>query len=279
MTPGEWGQWYYLIYLLPLGLSALLVLVSALGGGHRGGRVGHGMGATHGGGHGLGTAHGGHGGEALHPPAPGGRLGHVPGIGHLKGVGHGRAVASGAHRTPPHDAASAAKESQQDPLSPAPPEVNPLLALLGVGRVPALFLLQGFGLFWGVIGFYASRMLESQGATPAAFIGPALGMAAAGGLLGAKAIGGLGSRLMPTEESFALDSEGLIGGLGTVVFPVTATTGRIHVFDASGSLHDESARLLPDPDDGVTRLERGETVLLVDYDEAAGCYRVQRSPV
>ena len=37
MTLNDLGQWYYLIYLLPLGLSFLMILASALGGTHRGG--------------------------------------------------------------------------------------------------------------------------------------------------------------------------------------------------------------------------------------------------
>ncbi len=35
VNPGEWAQWYYLIYLLPGGVALLLLLLSALGGGMR----------------------------------------------------------------------------------------------------------------------------------------------------------------------------------------------------------------------------------------------------
>ncbi len=40
MHPGDFGQWYYLIYLLPGGAALLLLLLSALGGGARHHHVG-----------------------------------------------------------------------------------------------------------------------------------------------------------------------------------------------------------------------------------------------
>jgi hypothetical protein len=139
-----------------------------------------------------------------------------------------------------------------------------------------MLLWQGFGLSWGAVGFYASRMLEQDGRSPSQFVLPALGCAALGGLAGSKLMAAIASRLMPSEESFAMGKEDLIGLIGTVVFPVSPSMGRVHVYDAYGTLHVESARLRPDE---TETLAKGESVLLADFDEKSGCFIVERSPV
>jgi hypothetical protein len=151
-----------------------------------------------------------------------------------------------------------------------------VLGFFGVGRVPAMMLWQGFGLSWGAIGFYASRMMEQGGRSPSQFVLPAMGCAALGGLIGSKVMAALSARLMPSEESFAMGEEELIGLIGTVVFPVSPQMGRVHVYDAYGTLHVESARLCPDT---TETLCKGESVVLVDLDRKTGCYLIERSPV
>jgi membrane protein implicated in regulation of membrane protease activity len=127
-----------------------------------------------------------------------------------------------------------------------------------------------------VVGFYATRLFQQSGSGGLGFVLPAAGMAAAGGVLGAKLIGEIGSRLMPSEESFAVGKEDLLGLIGTVVYPVSGGMGRIHIYDAYGTLHDESARLLPDQTEDIGK---GESVIVVDYDEASHCFLVESSPV
>ena len=46
--------------------------------------------------------------------------------------------------------------------------------------------------------------------------------------------------------------------------------------DAYGTLHDESARLCPDQPEPIPK---GESILLVEYDEPTRCFLVERSPV
>jgi membrane protein implicated in regulation of membrane protease activity len=264
MTLHDLGQWYYLIYLLPLGLSLVMVLAMALGGMHRGGhsgiRVGHGHGGMR-----MGHGHGGHGV----------RMGHA----HARGGMH-KGAASHARHTGTAKG-SATKEGQTEGTAFIHPHAiphgpHPLLAFFGIGQVPGMLLAQGFCLFWGAFGFYLTRMFEEQGRPPALFILPTLGISAFSGVVGAKFMAAVGSRLMPTEESSATEKEDLLGLIGTAVFPVSETMGRVHVYDSYGTLHDESARLCPDQ---TAVIARGEQVLLVDYDEAARCYRVEPSPV
>ena len=68
MRPGDYGQWYYLIYLLPGGVALLLLILSSLSGGgrhHRGA-------ARHGGRHAT-SPHGGGRGNVKHHGAKGAR--------------------------------------------------------------------------------------------------------------------------------------------------------------------------------------------------------------
>jgi hypothetical protein len=154
---------------------------------------------------------------------------------------------------------------------------NPILSFFGFGRVPTMLLVEGFGLFWGATGFYATRMLSAEeGASPETFALRAAEIAALSGVFGTKIIGELGSRFMPSHETYALTQEDLIGSTGIAIFPVSETMGRVRIYDRHGGMHDESARLIPGETEAIGR---NESVLLVQYDETGGFFLVEKSPV
>jgi hypothetical protein len=297
MSLQDLSQWYYLIYLLPLGFSFFMIAAAALGSAHRSGHAGppgHGLhghqgsAIAHGSGHAAAhaphsplahshhssLAHGHDAGSAGHAA----RSDHGHSISHVIGGGHGapsHAAHAAAHA---HPASHRADDSASGDAPSEESGSNRLLSFFGVGRVPIMLLAQGFGLSWGAAGFYATRMLSSGGASPDSFVPYAAGIAAACGILGVKTIGEVGSRFMPAEETYATGREDLIGSVGVAVFPVSQTMGRIHVYDTFGTLHDESARLIPGDADAEP-IAKGESVLLVLFDEEGGFFYVERSPV
>ena len=72
-----------------------------------------------------------------------------------------------------------------------------------------------------------------------------MGVAAIGSLLTAKLFGELAARVMPRDESYALTRDALLGLTRKVVFPVSETTGRVHLYDEFHTLHVAPARVAP----------------------------------
>jgi membrane protein implicated in regulation of membrane protease activity len=68
--------------------------------------------------------------------------------------------------------------------------------------------------------------------------------------------GEIAAHLIPQEESSAVSVEDLVGLFGTVVYPVSDTEGRIHVFDAFRTLHVEPAHVAP----GAASIAKGTSV-------------------
>lgn len=223
---GEWLQWYNLIFIIPAAVSILVLLLSGLGGhgGHGHSAAGHA--------HGVGNLHAGH------AHAPGGLHGaHAHGhdagsTGHAHGH-HGASV----H----HEGISLAARA---------------LSFFAVGRAPVTIVLGSMMLGWGMCGYMTVGLLQPALRLPAAFVPPALGFAVGGGLVFAKVFGEIAAYLIPREESFAVSLEDLVGLFGTVVYPVSETEGRIHVFDAFRTLHVEPARVTP----GAANIAKGAGV-------------------
>lgn len=235
-----------LIFLIPLATGTLLVLLTAFSGVHAG-RGAHGGRVPTGGGHGRVPAGGGHSGHSHTAGGHSGVRGHSGGVrgGHGRG-GHGRGVKG----------AKGAKGAGRE---------RSFLGALGIERAPLPVLLWGAMIGWGFSGFWANQILHPP-------LPVAAGIATGGSLVLAWGTAALISRLMPPEESSAVSRSELLGLPGTAIFGVTETTGRIHVYDASGSLHEEACRLEP----GQSPIEKGGRVLLVDYDEARRLFLVEK---
>ncbi|WP_294261224.1 YqiJ family protein [uncultured Sphingomonas sp.] len=137
---------------------------------------------------------------------------------------------------------------------------------LGFGRVPLLILLVAFLASFGVIGLAGQQIasaslgdpLPGWIAIPAAALASMPAMAALGRLLG---------RLMPHDETTALDIEDLIGRAGTVIVG-RATIGnpaRVRIVDPHGQAH----YVLVEPNDPAATFETGDTVLIVRREGAS----------
>lgn len=146
--------------------------------------------------------------------------------------------------------------------SGAPPTLLPLLLrLLGVDKVPLPLFLELFCLLFGIAGFWANRFLLGEIPNPSFWqVLPSLGIALGVALLGSRLATGLVARLMPRDESTARSQSSLFGATGTIVFPTTETTGRIHIYDSYGTLHDESCRTAP----GMPSLPKGSQAQVRD---------------
>lgn len=226
VNPSEFGQWYYLIYLLPGGLALLLLLLSALGGGmhHHHAGIGHGH-------HGFGHQGVGHQGHAPHAPAAPGHVAHPTAQNQVRAAGN-------SVRTPT------------------------LLTFFGLGRVPAPLVWGSALLGWGVFGFWGTQFWQAHLHLPTLFVLPALATALAGAAVTEKVTVDTAARLLPQDESYATSAIELCGLTGIVVFPTDASRGRVHVYDIHGTLHDVSARSAP----GQSQIARGRMILITDYD-------------
>lgn len=229
MTGSIYLQWHYLVFIAPAAASALLLILSNMRVGrqrshHRGGHGGRHTGARH---------------SPKHTPAAAKHSVHKP---------------SGARRNATAPDATTTHGATQI-----------FLDITGFNRLSPLLLAQMFFLCGGLAGFWANRLLPTNTAPPtlAQWL-PCLGIAVGVGLVGTRLSGELIARLMPQDASSVLLRDSLIGLTGTVVFPITQTSGRIHVYDEFGTLHVETCRLAP----GQAPLNRGSFAFISDRDKS-----------
>jgi hypothetical protein len=242
---GEWLHWYYLIYGLPAAIAVLFFLMTGLGG-HLGGH-----------------AHAGHGGLHLHAH-PGGAHG-------AAAAGHAHAP-TGAHPAT-HPTTHAASGHHGHPEErPMPGVGQQLLGFFGVGRAPVTIVLGSLLIGWGLFGMAVTDWLQhGLRLPPALFIAPSLAAASVGAVLSAKLFGEITAKLMPQDESYAIPREGLLGLTGKVVYPVSETGGRVHVFDQFRTLHVASARVSA----GQPSLAKGTEVIVASLDPEHGYLLVE----
>jgi membrane protein implicated in regulation of membrane protease activity len=133
-----------------------------------------------------------------------------------------------------------------------------MLGFFGMGRAPVPIVLGSLLIGWGLFGLAATDTLKPILRLPALFVPPSLAIAAAGALVTAKLFAELSARLLPRDETYALSREGLLGLTGRVVYPVTETTGRVHLYDQYHTLHVMSARVAP----GAPSIDKGSEVII-----------------
>jgi membrane protein implicated in regulation of membrane protease activity len=232
-------QWHYLIFLLPMGIAALLLLLSSL-------RLGH---------------HGGHGGHHVHGPA---LRGHTPthAAPHAGTGGHSaHAHASTGHAADPKSAGSSARQGKD--TRPNVTVTNHLvLNLTGANRAPLAMILEAFLLIWGVVGLWAHQLMAHAEQPSPRQILLLVSIALVGGVVGARVAASVIGRFMPQDETLIVSRNELIGLTGTIVFAASQTSGRIHVYDTFGTLHDEMCRVAP----GHLTIEKGRTAMVLDMD-------------
>ncbi|MCW3095033.1 MAG: hypothetical protein JWL77_651 [Chthonomonadaceae bacterium] len=235
-------QWHYLIFLLPMGIAALLLLLSSLRLGHHGG-------------------HGGAGGHHVHGPALHGHTStHV--APHTGTGGHtAHAHASTGHAVDPKGADSSARQGKD--TRPNVTVTNHLiLNLTGANRAPLAMILEAFLLIWGVVGLWAHQLMAHAEQPSPRQILLLVSIALVGGVVGARVAASVIGRFMPQDETQIVSRNELIGLTGTIVFAASQTWGRIHVYDTFGTLHDEMCRVAP----GHLTIEKGRQAIVLDMD-------------
>lgn len=225
-------HWHYMIFLLPMGLAALFLLLSSL---RLGGRHGHR------------TAAQGRGHSAGH-------RGHTAATARHSGAGKGQ-------HTGKHSGPKSAQKTGSQGHSVTP--ITLILALIGADRAPLPLALELFCLSWGIGGFWVNRLLLPDHNVPSLLqMLPSLFIALIIGIVGARLGSEMAYRLMPREETTAVSRGALFGLTGTVVFAVSETAGRIHVYDDHGTLHDESCRIAT----GKAPIAKGDRAMVLDVD-------------
>lgn len=246
MNAKELLQWHYLIFLLPAGIAAVLLLLSTMRFGHKGG--------SH-------SAHG-HAGGHSHG------AGHSGGLHRQTGAAHGPRGSAATKAPSGHKAESTQSNAQKsrDAQEKAAPQVsittNFIWNLTGLKRAPLTMVVEAFLLAWGLCGYWANHLLLHSVAPAPEKMLPSLLVALAGGLIGARIAAEVIGRMIPEDESLSVSRNGLFGLTGKVAYPVSETGGRIHIYDEFGTLHDETCRVVA----GHPPIVKGRRVLVMDRD-------------
>jgi membrane protein implicated in regulation of membrane protease activity len=232
-------HWDYLIFLLPMGIAAILLLLSSL-------RLGH---------------HGGHGGHHAHGPAL-----RTPSATHaaphVAAQGHAAHPPSATNRTAQPDGAGRAGRQGTEPRPHITVSNHLVLNLTGANRAPWAMILEAFLLIWGVCGLWAHQLMAHAEQPSPRQIGLLVSIALVGGVVGARIAASLIGRFMPQDETLIVSRNELIGLTGTIVFATGETSGRIHVYDEYGTLHDEMCRIAP----GYLTIDKGRQAIVLDMD-------------
>ena len=242
MSPDLLLHWHYLIFLVPFGVSALMLLLSSLQfGQHHMAHAGHSHLNLAGGNH-AGAHHGG----AIQAHGPG----------HSHAASHD--ASHGEHGGSRHDSLSRRIVTQE-----LATHSHVMQTLFGIGRAPLPIIIEAFFLIWGLTGCLLNQVMLKGIASPGLLqVLPVIGIATGGALVGSRIAADLIGRVMPREESQVVSREGLFGLKGKVAFPVTETGGRIIIYDDHGSLHDETCRVAS----GQPPIARGRSALILDRD-------------
>lgn len=147
-------------------------------------------------------------------------------------------------------------------------------AVLGIGRAPLTIGGGALLLGWGITGLVAMQWLRPPALSPEAFLPVAALIAFLGATLFARVISRLYLVMMPKSESASIPRESLVGSTGEVIFPISATAGRIHIWDQHRTLHQEPARVRP----GQAEIPRGRSVLILEMDAQTGAFLVDEVP-
>lgn len=238
----EWLQWYTLIFTLPAGLAILLLLLVGVGS-----LDNDGGGADDGGDGGDGDA-----GLDLDADDAGLDMDADAGdAGHGGHDGHNIHYDDGGHGDPGFG--------------------HGLRSVLGIGQVPLTIGGGGLLLGWGIGGLAALEILLPLFLPPEAFVPFAVLIALVSAMLFARLISRIYMLVIPRTESAAVSRHNLVGFSGTAIFPITATSGQIHLRDQFGTLHQAPARVRPEQ----PSIPRGTAVLVLDIDADGGLFIVE----
>lgn len=211
MNAGSLLQWYNLIFWLPLILGMGLLLISSF-------RPGH------------------HSAHHLH------QSGHTA---HIGNPGHNVSHHSESHTShPQHSQESHAKSDVLTRIIPVS-FTERILTISGIQGVPMLLILGVFASAWGCFGLIFNRILLHNSSPGLINIIPSAAAGLLGGILTLRMAAAAINRILPQEQSSAISHNSLIGLKGRIAYEVNENSGRIHIYDSFGALHDETCRIQP----------------------------------
>lgn len=202
MTLQDYFQWWNVVYLLPLAISLVWIIATAMGGIH------------------MGTAHTGGGHDASHG------LGH--GFGHCHGSGHGHSAH--AHNDGHGHDGHGSGFSQK------------VMSILGIDQVPITLLLGIYMFCWGACGMAMNQFFSGISKYPLGYIWPSMGITFLVSFAITRSMAAIVARMLPTEETFGVSRHELVGLTGKAVFTVSAKGGTVDIRDKYGTVHREQAK-------------------------------------
>ena len=148
-----------------------------------------------------------------------------------------------------------------------------LVFLIGIEKLPIMLWLTIFFLFFGCIGMLINMVFGPQlGYTTVAGKDSAL-IALASALGVTSLIGHAFGRFLPTDETFAISQNEIVGSVGSLVLKATETSGLAQVHDFRGNLQQIQVRTTEG------ELPQGSGVIVTGFDEASGIYTVSAHQV
>ncbi len=142
-----------------------------------------------------------------------------------------------------------------------------LLSILGFGKVPVMMIFMTMALTFGGTGVVCNMFLAPFLKLSSLF---AL-FSVAGAFIGMLALTGTTARLvakyLPTTETTSTTKSDLVGSTGTLILPTDDKSGLMQV-TVGGDLYQVQCR-------SVTPLLKGQTVLVLSYDETSSLYAVE----
>ena len=143
-----------------------------------------------------------------------------------------------------------------------------LSRILCLDKIPVLVLFESFCVAWGAGGLLANEYLTPHDKHVPIFFSIITGFltGTAGALVSAQIL----SRILPEDETLAVNRDNLYGSTGEVAYTVTGQSGRILIYDEHGTLHDELCRLAP----GHEPIKKGKRARITDI-EPGGIFIVE----
>ncbi len=116
---------------------------------------------------------------------------------------------------------------------------------LGGGRIPVTLIFQIFFLSWGISGWILNVLLRPILQQPWLFIWISMAGALIISALITRTTGKLIWRYAPLSETYATHREELIGRDGEAIYAITQQSGMAQIYDERGSLHRIYCRVEP----------------------------------
>lgn len=146
-----------------------------------------------------------------------------------------------------------------------------LLSLLGFGKAPVLVLIMAMALIFGGTGTIANLILAPLLRASGVFVLLSIVAALAAMVSLTGLIGRVVNRFMPTLETTSVKRKDLVGCTGSLVLAAD-TAGGLAQVTRDGDVFQVPCRC-------SESLERGATVLVIEYDPTRNVYLVARNPL